>query len=454
MGFTDRVDAGRQLAAAARHLQAEDVVVLGLPRGGVPVAAEVARALGAPLDVIVVRKLGVPFQPELALGAVGEGDALVLNEDILRASHVSAVELAELERRGRDEVRRRVRLLRGDRASSPLTGRTVLLVDDGIATGATAGAACRVVRARGASRVVLAAPVCAPDAATRLRGEVDELICLERPDRFLGVGQFYTDFGQVPDEEVARLLRRAPHGEPASSSRTRDGAAHDVQVLIPIGALRLAGRLVVPDGAPGVIVFAHGSGSGRHSPRNRHVAEVLQRAGFATLLFDLLVGGEETRRSAVFDVGLLADRLVAATEWVRRRTECAHLPVGYLGSSTGAAAALDAATRTDVAAIVSRGGRPDLVGPRLAEVRAPTLLVVGGDDRPVLELNRRAQALLRCENRLVIVPGATHLFEEPGTLELAAGHARAWFVDHLGPGAEQAPTLQPASAVGLRGDEG
>ncbi|MDD7965439.1 phosphoribosyltransferase family protein [Actinomycetospora lemnae] len=434
MGFIDRVDAGRQLAGALQHLRTEDVVVLGLPRGGVPVAAEVARVLGAPLDVIVVRKLGVPFQPELALGAVGEGDVLVLNERIFHWAHVSEAELAEIERRGRGEVERRARRFRRDRARLPLSGRTALLVDDGIATGATARAACQVARAQGAVRVVLAAPVCAPDAAARLREEVDELVCLELPHRFLGVGQSYGDFSQVADEEVADLLRRAVHEEPTPSAPAHgDPPPHTSEVRIPVGAVQLEGRLVLPDGAAGVIVFAHGSGSSRHSPRNRYVAGVLQRAGLATLLVDLLTPQEETSRGHVFDIDLLGRRLVGVTEWVAHRPECAQLPVGYFGASTGAAAALYAASQVDVAAVVSRGGRPDLAGPRLGEVRAPTLLIVGEHDRPVIELNRRAQARLRCENRLEIVPGATHLFEEPGTLELAAALARTWFVDHLAP---------------------
>jgi putative phosphoribosyl transferase len=192
--------------------------------------------------------------------------------------------------------------------------------------------------------------------------------------------------------------------------------------------------LVVPGGARGVVLFAHGSGSSRHSPRNRFVASVLQDAGLATLLFDLLTEDEAADRRNVFDIALLAERLLAATKAVRReRPDLAALPVGYFGASTGAAAALWAATEPGVAvgAIVSRGGRPDLAGPRLAAVRAPTLLVVGGDDTAVLDLNRRALAQLPPPSRLAVVPGATHLFEEPGTLEAAAELARDWFRVHL-----------------------
>jgi putative phosphoribosyl transferase len=214
MSFTDRASAGRRLARRLQHLRGEDVVVLALPRGGFPVAAEVADALSAPLDVILVRKLGVPLQPELAMGAVGEGDVLVLNEDVVRRARVGEVELAGVEREARAEIERRARRYRPGRERRSLAGRTALLVDDGIATGATARAACRVAREQGAARVVLAVPVCARDTADRLRGEVDELVCLETPDRFFGVGRCYADFTQVADEDVADLLRRTAPADP------------------------------------------------------------------------------------------------------------------------------------------------------------------------------------------------------------------------------------------------
>jgi len=198
----------------------------------------------------------------------------------------------------------------------------------------------------------------------------------------------------------------------------------------------LPGRLVVPPDARGVVVFAHGSGSSRHSPRNRFVAEVLHGAGLGTLLFDLLTADEEHDRANVFDVDLLARRLAAATAWLRTPAGPGATPIGYFGASTGAAGALWAAAEPDsvAEAVVARGGRPDLAGRRLRSVRAPTLLIVGGRDDLVLEVNRRALAMLRCESRLAVVPGATHLFEEPGTLRQAADLARDWFLAHLGPG--------------------
>jgi dienelactone hydrolase len=181
------------------------------------------------------------------------------------------------------------------------------------------------------------------------------------------------------------------------------------------------------------VIFAHGSGSGRLSPRNNAVAAELRAAGLATLLFDLLTPAEARDRDNVFDIGLLAERLAEAARWARQEPDLVRLPIGYFGASTGAAAALVAAAErfSPAAAVVSRGGRPDLAGNALPAVRAPTLLIVGGDDRAVLELNREALAALRCEKQLAVVPGATHLFEEPGALEEVTALACAWFLQHL-----------------------
>ena len=434
--FTDRTEAGKRLAEHLGHFADQDVVVLGLPRGGIPVAYEVATALHAPLDVIVVRKLGVPFQPELAMGAIGEDGARVLNDEVLRLAHVTAGELAAVEERERAELERRARRFRGARPRIDLTGRTALIVDDGIATGSTARAACHVARAHGAARIVLAAPVAPPDAAGRFTGDADELIVCETPEPFFGVGQFYTDFSQTSDDEVVDLLATAARTEPTAAPTTAvgdDPPLRSEEVRIAVGPVALSGYLHVPEEPTGIVLFAHGSGSSRHSSRNRYVASVLNDAGIATLLFDLLTNGEELDRANVFDVELLAGRLAAVADWARAQPEVEGLPVGYFGASTGAAAALWAASEpgADIAAVVSRGGRPDLAGPRLGSVRAPTRLIVGGDDTVVIQLNREARERLRCECDLRIVPGATHLFEEPGTLARAAALARDWFTDHF-----------------------
>jgi putative phosphoribosyl transferase len=226
------VDAGRRLAVRLGHLRDQNVVVLGLPRGGVPVAAEVARVLDAPLDVIVVRKLGVPFRPELAMGAVGEGDALVVNERVVRRVRVSEAEFAEVVRRERAEVERRALQFRGDRPRQAPEGRTVVVVDDGIATGSTARAACRVARAQGAARVVLAVPVGSPDTAPALREQVDELVCLETPRWFSAVGQCYTDFRPTTDGEVIALLQQAARRLPAAAAAGNDPADEKVGPVV------------------------------------------------------------------------------------------------------------------------------------------------------------------------------------------------------------------------------
>ncbi|HXG20178.1 MAG TPA: dienelactone hydrolase family protein [Methylomirabilota bacterium] len=204
-------------------------------------------------------------------------------------------------------------------------------------------------------------------------------------------------------------------------------------VQIPADAVRLEGELTLPSAAQGVVAFAHGSGSSRHSPRNTFVASVLQAAGLGTLLFDLLTRAEDTACETRFDIALLTQRLIAATGWLQQQPQTKTLGIGYFGASTGAAAALQAAAAlgATIQAVVSRGGRPDLADSALAQVQAPTLLLVGGADHGVIELNRRAYAHLPGEKQLVIIPGATHLFEEPGTLEEVARLAAQWFVRHL-----------------------
>jgi putative phosphoribosyl transferase len=206
--FADRRDAGRRLAEALGDRRSEDPVVLGLPRGGGPVADEVARALGAPLDVLVVRKLGLPHQPEVAMGAIGEEDAEVVNEDVVGLGRVAPTEFAAVERRERAELDARVRRFRRGRPPLPLTGRTVIVVDDGIATGATARVACRVARARGASRIILAVPVGAPDALATIP-EADEIVAVSAPASFMAVGMHYLDFRQTDDAEVTGVLDAA-----------------------------------------------------------------------------------------------------------------------------------------------------------------------------------------------------------------------------------------------------
>ena len=326
MLFIDRADAGRHLAQRLRHLRGIDVVVLGLPRGGVPVAFEVAEELRAPLDVIVVRKLGVPFQPEYGFGAIGEGGARIIDDRVVRLTRLTGPEVAAVEARERAQLDHRVRQLRGDRTPIPLAGRTVIVVDDGIATGSTAWAACMVARARGAGRVILAVPVGSVEAAASLRRAADEVICLHTPARFFAIGEWYDDFSQVSDEEVTALL-----GKAARLSVGSDGAELDpAEIVVDAGGVRLPGSLVIPAQALGLVIFAHGSGSSRRSPRNQFVAAALNRVGLGTLLVDLLTADEELSRAYVFNIAMLAGRLngnyLLAARPARRR----HPPVRLL----------------------------------------------------------------------------------------------------------------------------
>jgi dienelactone hydrolase len=335
--FSCRTEAGRLPAERLRPFR-DEAVVPGLPCGGVPVAAEVTRVLDLPLDVIIVRKLGVPDEPEPAMGAVGEDGVMVLDHDVLRQARVGAARLATAETRERS-------------AHHP---------------------------------------------------------------------------------EQAHHPRQAHH--PHQGHHPEQGRHPEQgEVLLPAAPGELRGDLAVPADCSGLVVFVHGSGSSRHSPRNRYVAQRLNGSGLATLLFDLLTAEEERDRGNVFDIGLLAERLEGVTARARANPRVAGLPIGYFGASTGAAAALlaAAAPAAEIGAVVSRGGRPDLAGPGLAAVRAPTLLLVGSLDLLVLQLNQQAQHELRCHSRLQVVPHAGHLFEEPGTLDVVADAATEWFRRYL-----------------------
>jgi putative phosphoribosyl transferase len=457
--FLDRRDAGRLLARRLAAAALDDPVVVALPRGGVPIAAEVARALAAPLDVLVVRKVGCPWQPELGVGAVAEGGIRLINRELVDELRLDPGDVDRIAAREDAEVARRVLRFRAARPQVPVGGRTAILIDDGVATGFTARAAIDVLRHQGAAWVVLATPVATREATAELAEVADEAIVLAQPEPFYAIGRQYADFTQVSDDEVVEELRRAAATEAggreadclptltisASIPLTRAG-----QAGIRPPTRYSAGDLVVPEGATGVVAFAHGSGSSRHSPRNRMVAGLLNEAGLATLLFDLLTPAEGGNRDRVFDIELLAERLVQATAWLRERDAVGDLPLGYFGASTGGAAALCAAAElsNEVRAVVSRGGRPDLAGMALVDVTAPTLLIVGSRDTTVRELNREAMKLMRCERRLELVPGANHLFEEPGTLEQAGELAARWFLHHLGTapatGQPAEPTERPA----------
>lgn len=433
MVFRDRHDAGRRLAARLPHLVDRDVVVVALPRGGVPVAAEVADALHAPLEILAVRKLGAPGNPEYGIGAITEDGTAVVDREAAAAAGMTAELFDRALEEETTELRRRVARYRDDRPPADVRGRTVVLVDDGLATGRTDLAAVRALRRRGAARIVVAVPVASSSAVELLEQEAEEVVAVDVPAAFAGVGQWYRDFRPVPDEEVVDLLaaRRQDPLEPVAAAATPSPPIME-EVGFAVDGVRLTGDLTIPSRPRGLVLFAHGSGSSRRSTRNRAVARDLAEEGFATLLFDLLSDAESGRRELVFNVEMLGGRLRTVAGLVRSDPRLAALPLGYFGASTGAAAALIAScTPPPVRAVVSRGGRPDLAGRHLPAVTAPTLLIVGSHDEQVLELNRRAAERLRCPTQIVLVEGATHLFEEPGALEQVAALAIAWFAEHL-----------------------
>lgn len=424
MPFFNRNDAAEKLAHRLEEKGITRPLVLAVPRGAVPMGKVLADRLHGDLDIALVHKFGFPFNPEFALGSVTEeGDiflGLGAERHGLKEEDIEQAALSEIAK-----LQNRRRIFTPNKLPMSPEGRTVIIVDDGIATGATMTAAVRSLKGKGADRIIIACPVASSDAVTRLINEGAEVEVLEIPEHFMSVSQFFEDFEQVSDEEVVKILSQERYG--ITDVKT--------EVLIAESDIELHGFLAIPEDAKGIVVFAHGSGSSRYSPRNQFVASALNEAGFGTLLLDLLEEHESNDRSKIFDIDLLAERLTLATRWLGSNPQTKRLHIGYFGASTGGGAALQAAAKMKdkVRAVVSRGGRPDLAFAHLAEVKAATLLIVGENDQPVIEMNKQAYGQLRCERSLVIVPGATHLFEEPGTLEEVAKDAAEWFDSHLVP---------------------
>jgi uncharacterized protein (TIGR00369 family) len=350
MRFRNRSDAGRRLAARLDFLRGADVVVLGLPRGGVPVAAEVAKALGAPLDVILVRKLGVPAQPELGLGAIGESGARVINSEVVRYAQVSEAEIAQVEQRERAELERRAQRFRGDTPHEPLAGRIAVIVDDGIATGSTARAACQVARALGAARVVLAVPVAPPTADQGMRGDADEVICLEMPDRFLAIGEWYENFAQTSDEEVVALLRAARAVDAAGGGPGGGGAPGELRLAPGDAAVQADGR----------------QEEGVHEPQGEargEPAELLAMMPFAAglgIVLDAAAAGEVRGRMAwapekCTSGGILhGGVLMALADTLGGICAFLNLPPGALTATTSSATVFIRAVRSGEVTAVTR----------------------------------------------------------------------------------------------------
>ena len=422
--WTDRSAAGMELAGRLESSLGppEASILVALPRGGVAVAAEIARQLDLPLTTWAVRKLALPASPEFAIGAIAPGEVVLWDPSSARGlSHYPDLRQMILEREGR-ELRRRQQLF-GDAAADQLRNRQLIVVDDGIATGLTVRAALLSLRQLQPQRLTLAVPVVASRVLRELRELVDEAVVLAAIDDLIAVGCHYDHFEQLSDHDVLALL---------AGCRRR-------VVAIPCGQARLAAVLTVPEQPRGLVLFAHGSGSSHRSLRNRLVSSVLVDAGFATLLFDLVTPAEALEQGvlgpAEVDTAMLGQRVMAAIDWAASQDGISALPLALVGSSTGAAAALQAAAARpeQVRAVVSRGGRPDLASDVLGLVRCPTLLIVGGHDMDVLELNQRAAAHLQAPHRLAVIPGASHLFKEAGTLQEAADLTAQWLRQHLEP---------------------
>ncbi len=425
--FADRIQAGKQLAHALETKRILDPIVLALPRGGVPVAFEVARALHAPMDVLIVRKLASRHNPEFGFGAVGEFGVYVVDERTQSRLGIDDAELEHLITAQQAEVNRRIQAYRNARPMMDITNRNVIIVDDGLATGSTARAAALTARRLGPKSITLAVPTGSQPAVRDLTEYVDDVVCLESPTWFGAVGDQYEHFMQISDGEVNGWLREA------AMENSLDDPVDTIDVEIPVSEhVRLPGQLRIPDHPRALVVFAHGSGSSRFSTRNQFVARRMEQSGFATLLFDLLTESEGQSPAFVFNIELLAERLNATARWLGRQEAVRDLELCLFGASTGAAAALIAAAEHPLySSIVSRGGRPDLADGYLARVDAPTLLIVGGADDVVMTLNHQAQRQLHCESRLETIAGATHLFAEEGALEAVASLAVEWFAAHL-----------------------
>jgi putative phosphoribosyl transferase len=406
--FTNRVDAGRLLAHRLAHLHSDDVVVLGLPRGGVPVAAEVAKALRCPLDVILVRKLGLPWRRELAFGAIGEGGITVFNDDVVKSSGLNTHEIALVEAQEHAELDRRSREYRSMHHRLSIKGKTAVIVDDGVATGATARAACAVARRAGAARVVVAVPVAPMGWEESFVGVTDEQMSLFTPTDFGSVGYFYDSFSPISDEEVTALLMSS--AEPITEEDVRE----------VMGSTIVEARIVASPRPWAVALFIHGSGSNRSSVRNRTISRQLAAAGVSSVLIDVVADGD---RSESIDMDALIQRLVDVTGWITEESHLNGMPLVLVGSSSGASIAVAAAISLRdsgrLVALVSRGGNFSAVMDVVNEVPIPVLMVVGSLDTMTLEQNRAVCAAIGSLCSLEIIEGASHLFVEGDSLDVA-----------------------------------
>ncbi|MDQ4139780.1 MAG: phosphoribosyltransferase [Bacteroidota bacterium] len=427
MVFANREEAAQLLSQELQAYAGTNAVVLALPRGGVPLGYIIAKNLNLPLDVILIKKIGYPGQEEYAVGAVSL-ESQILNPEIELPRNYIEEQIEAI----RYELQQRYQKYQGHRKPIDISGKKVILVDDGIATGYTIMAAAQLVRKKNPEQVIIAAPVASPRVLNKLSQLADQVICLQAPPHFQAVGQYYHDFSEVSHEEVVQLLADATKSGKIPYKSKLSYMIKE-ELTIPISKADLMGNLNLPVNASGMVIFSHGSGSSRHSSRNQYVARVLEEAGLGTFLFDLLTEKEDAVYQNRFNIPLLTQRLTYVTQWLQNQHNITDLPLGYFGASTGAASALGAAANLGeiIKAVVSRGGRPDLAMQDLPKVTAATLLVVGSLDHQVIELNEQAYAALTSKRELTLISDASHLFEEPGKLEQVAQIAKNWFLDNL-----------------------
>lgn len=424
MYFKDRQQAGVILANMIfEKCRRKNPIVVAIPRGGVPVAQPIAYLLDAPLTIIAAKKIGAPSNPEFGIGAVSEDGQVWMDYSEILGIKIEQSEIDRSVEKSIEEMKRQTKVFQHYLKPVNFHGRVVVLVDDGLATGATMLAAIRSLKARGAVEIIVAVPLASEEGLALVKSEVHRVYSAYTPGYFTAVAKWYDDFSPVNDRQVIEILKTV------NQTSGKKVSTHEVQIRA--NGVTLSGELSRPVDCKAWIIFAHGSGSSRKSPRNIEVSKKLNEAGFGTLLFDLLTENEAKVRSTVFDIDFLSQRLVQATRWLRSRPEWEYKPIGYFGASTGAGAALQACSMSEpnIFAVVSRGGRPDMAK-QLKSVTCPVLLIVGGEDRQVIELNRSAQYLLP-HSKLAIIPGASHLFEEPGALDQVMVFAKEWFEKKL-----------------------
>jgi putative phosphoribosyl transferase len=430
MRFSDREEAGRQLAERLESVISRPSVLVAIPRGGVAVALPAVRRFQLPLTVVYARKLTAPVAPELAFGALDEDGETLVDADIVAALKLRPEDIDAAKTRVGAEIRRRMALYKVPPLGHYLPGSGVVLIDDGLATGLTMRAALAYARRHGARDVTVAVPCASGEAASRFRREADRFVSLIVDETFVAVRNYYQDFSPVSDQQVLAML--APSGEKAAvgnAEPTRLGLS-----FTNSRGLRLSGTLLTPasGGPPPVVIFAHGWGSGQASPRNRMAAEALVAEGFAALLFDFTGHGESEGTTADSTLDQQVDDLGAATGVLETLDEVDSSRVGVMGASSGAAVALlRAAKDPRIRALVLRSANPAGAEAAAPGVKVPTLLIAGEYDAPVRAASERLLASLGGPARLEVVPKGDHLFEDPEALREAVRVTTAWFGGHL-----------------------